>query len=131
MPIPSDYQDIVDMLLTATNEGRVKWAPARFGYEVTVGENRFIVWNGTDEETNRGFISFALTDRGGKALDTWYVDESESAYDSMGNLFAGAKRQALGIPKILAGLKEAIEKGGTIGDKGAGERESKRGDIPF
>lgn len=126
MPIPNDYKDIVETLFSATDEGRVKWSQARFGYEVAVQGSRFQIWNGTDEENGQAFVSFALADEKGKPLDSWYVDESESEYETMRNFFYSAKRRALGISKILSGLKEVIGKGGVIGDE-----ESNDDEIPF
>lgn len=118
MAIPNDYKDIVETLYSATDEGRVKWSQARFGFEVAVQGSRFQIWSGTDEENGQAFVAFALTDEKGKTLDSWYVDESEPEYEWMHKLFYGAKRQALGISKILAGLKEVFDKGGVIGDEG-------------
>ncbi|HMQ14163.1 MAG TPA: hypothetical protein PKD21_12000 [Candidatus Competibacter phosphatis] len=126
MAIPNDYKDIVETLYLATDEGRVKWTQARFGFEVTVQGSRFQIWSGTDEENGQAFVAFALADEKGKTLDSWYVDESESEFEWMHKLFYGAKRQALGISKILAGLKEVIGKGGVIGDEKPNDD-----DIPF
>ena len=116
MPIPSEYQEIISSLLSATNDGRAKWGKAKFGFEISVLESRFVIWSGTDEENDQGFVSFALSDDKGRTLDTWYVDESEAEYDQMQRLFAGAKRNAFGISKILASIQSAIQSGGTIGE---------------
>lgn len=116
MPIPSDYKEIIDTLLSATENGRAKWGKVKFGFEISVLESKFLIWSGTDEESNQEFVSFALTDDNGKTLDTWYVDGLEGDYDKMHRLFAGAKRQALGISKILAKIQTAIQSGGTIGE---------------
>lgn len=118
MPIPTDYIEIVENLLSATTSGRAKWIRTRFGYQISILESQFKIWSGTDEDNGRGFVSFELADDRGNSLDTWYVDDSEAHYDQMMQLFSGAKRQALGIPKILSSLKEAVKKGGIIGDSG-------------
>lgn len=115
MPIPSDYQNIVDNLLSATEAGRAKWGRTKFGFDISILESKFIIWSGTDEESDQGFVSFALADDAGKNLDTWYVDETDSDYDKMQRLCNGAKRQALGIAKLLSSLQVAIQSGEIIG----------------
>lgn len=123
MPIPSDYKEIIENLFVATDSGRARWESTKFGFEISVLESRFMIWSGVDEENGVAFVSFALTDERGKNLDTWYVDESDGDYELMHRLFSGAKRQALGISKILENLKSAIKSGEVIG--GA------KDDIPF
>ena len=115
MAIPNEYRDIVETLATATNEGRVKWAATKFGIEVAVSGSKFVVWAGTDEEQERGFVSFALSDKDGNTLDNWYVDEGASEYDLMRSLYAGAKRQAMGIPERLANIRNEINKAEIVG----------------
>jgi len=119
MPIPNDYAEIINTLLSATDSGRANWSSTEYGFIISVLESRFSIWSGTDEETGVGFVSFALTDSKGRNLDTWYVDANEDEYDLMRRLYAGAKRQALGISKILSSIKDALSKGGTIGEDDA------------
>lgn len=116
MAIPNDYKDIVETLATATNEGRVKWAATKFGMEVALSGSKFLLWAGTDEEQERGFVSFALSDKDGNTLDNWYVDEGANEYDFMRNLYSGAKRQAMGIPERLASIRNEIKNAEIIGE---------------
>ncbi len=108
MTIPNDYKDIVTTLLEKTNNGRVHWKKGRFGIEVQVDKSGFKLWSGTDEHTDEAFVGFALTDMKGATMDSWYVDASDSDFDSMNLLFAAAKRYAYGIPQRLTELKEAM-----------------------
>lgn len=130
MPIPKDYVDIINMLKTATDEGRVLWHPTRFGASVRVDKLTLELWAGTDEDTDIGFVTCALHNEASKsrsAADTWFVDANDEHYPYMMEFFNSAKRQGLGIPKILESLKLSLAEGKVIGESTKPDND----DLPF
>jgi len=120
MPIPNDYKDIINTLYDATSDGRVKWSTDNFTFGVSIQGSRFKIWGGTDEDTERDFVAFALVGQDGKTLDNWYLDEGDNDFNYMHKLLLGAKRYALGIPQRLASIRDAIGKTEVIGDDNDG-----------
>jgi hypothetical protein len=116
MPIPNEYKEIIKTLFTASKEGRVKWASTGIVMEVVLLGSHFNIWAGIDQENGQGFVSVSLTSTEGKPLDTWYVDEDDSDFTYMQSVYEAAKRQALGIPNLLASIQEAINSATIIGD---------------
>lgn len=116
MAIPNDYREIVKLLVEKTNEGQVNWRTDRFNIFVFFEGARFIMWAGTDENTDEPFVAFGLGDRSGATLDSWYVDEHDKPdYSIMFDLYKSAKRYAAGVPDKLKKLKEGLASSNAIG----------------
>jgi hypothetical protein len=109
-----------------TVEGRVRWRASRFGAAVLVSGSQFEIWSGTDEETDKPVVSFALQESKSKPLDTGFVDRGDEHYEYMHDLFSRARRQALGIPERLAAIRDALNSSTVIG-----EEPGKDDDVPF
>ncbi|BEP42987.1 hypothetical protein [Variovorax sp. V15] len=116
MSIPSDYYELLRDLSERTDKGEVNWKFERLIIELALDEERIAIWAGTDERTEEGFVSFALKDKHGETLDTWYLDAGDKDYDFMNRLYLAAKRRALGIPNRLTRIRESMAKRGIIGD---------------
>lgn len=126
MPIPNDYRELIITISEATDKGRVKWSSSSYGYDVRLNDSILTTWDGINEDSERGFVSFAIKDTSGRILDSWYVDEGEPDYDLMRSFWGSVKRQALGIGSLLKSIKSAIDSGKIIGE------DSKDDDIvPF
>lgn len=106
--IPKDYRDLLNDLYRMTDDGRASWKADQHSVEIVIDDNKFILWAGTDERTEEGFVSFALRDLAGNTLDTWYVDAASGDYDFMNSLFLAAKRHAYGIPDRLKVIRARI-----------------------
>jgi len=120
VPIPNEYVDIVETLLLATRGRRVRWRIGSHGISVGIAGSQFAVWAGTDEQTARPFVSFALQDAKGEILDSWNVDMGEREYEPMNELYQTAIRQAKGIPEKLKELQKTLKTlktGGIIGEE--------------
>lgn len=117
MSIPNDYRDLLNSLTDLTDNARVNWKFDGHGVEVLIGKERLLIWAGTDERTDESFVSFALKDKAGNTLDTWYLDADDEHFDFMNRLYLAAKRHALGIPDRLKRLQESLKKGGVVGEE--------------
>lgn len=115
MPIPNDYMELLGTVGELTDKGRVNWKFDGHVVEVQLEDDRFVMWAGTDERTDEGFVSFALKDKQGETIDSWYLDADDEHYDLMNRFFLSAKRHALGIPDRLARIKAQLSKDGILG----------------
>lgn len=116
MPIPKDYVEIINMLNTATQDGRVRWKRSTTGkIVVLVPPSQFEVWAGTDDETEREFVAFGMREAN-QLVDNWHLDEGDVGYGLMSDLYQSAKRQAFGVPDKLQGFKDLLAKKGPIGE---------------
>ncbi len=116
MPIPTDYRDIVNALTVKTTAGNVKWQKDRFDISVTVDSSKFSLWAGNDEHSDEPFVALALRDLSGNVIDSWYVDESDTDYALMFQLYKAANRIALGVPDRLKKLEELISQMKVVGE---------------
>jgi hypothetical protein len=124
VPIPTEYSDIINILLEAAREGRVRWQGGRYAAVVSVSGSQFAIWAGTDEETGDPFVAFALQDPQGESLDNWYVDQGDVGYEVMRELHQRARRQTQGIPQRLESLKKALKSSKVIGEEGPKKDET-------
>lgn len=109
MPIPVDYEDIIQSLTTNTEAGHLNWTSNVFGYKAEIANSQFSTWAGNDEETDVPFVAFALNDLSGNTLDTWFIEPYDDDYERMRIFHALAKRHALQIPDRLAKIKTALK----------------------
>lgn len=109
MPIPNEYHPIIEALLEKTGQGALDWEDNSLQISVVIDQSKFTIWSGSDEETNESFVAFGLFGKNqSKAIDSWYVDESDRDYDMAYSLFKLAKRHANGVPDLLKNLAERI-----------------------
>jgi hypothetical protein len=132
MPIPKDYLQLITQLASKARAGKVKWRKTRYGgYAVTVEGTNFEIWSGQNEDTDRTFVSFALvepsTSRYRNMIDSWSVDDGEGEFDLMYQLYADARRHALGIPTRIGALEKALKNSDVVGE----EVKDDSDDIPF
>ena len=122
MPIPSDYQEICQMLLEATRERRVKWLDKGTSVTVQLPSFNLELWSGQDERTDTVFVAVGLREKDSQKLfDNWYIEEGDVDYHLLNDLWTSARRQAKGVPQKLDTLRDLLRSGGEIGDD----------DVPF
>jgi hypothetical protein len=115
MKVPNEYKDICDMLLQATQEGRVKWVDKQGTMTVCLADFDLEMWSGTDERDTE-FVAMGLRDpQSKKLIDSWYVESGQTDFEMMRDLFAMARRQTGGIAEGLQKLRELLRSGETIG----------------
>lgn len=115
MSIPNDYREFLSSLAELTDKARVNWKFDGHAVEVLIENERIVVWAGTDERSDQAFVSFALRDKSGNTIDTWYLDDGDGDFDFMNRFFLSAKRHALGVPDRLKRLRESLTKDGVVG----------------
>lgn len=113
--IPNSYRPLINELSKKTEKGNVNWKMKDHLLEVNTGEEIFVLWAGTDERTEEGFVSFGLRDFSGNNIDNWFVDADNEDYDLMHTLFTSAKRHALGISARLEKLQAKLTSSFKIG----------------
>jgi len=116
VPIPKEYKEIIEMLNTATQDGRVRWKQTKgANVAILVPPSEFEIWAGTDDNTERGFVAFGIRE-GHTLVDNWYLDEGDVNYELMSELYQRAKREAFGVSKRLQGIKDLLAKKGPVGE---------------
>ncbi|MEW6348558.1 MAG: hypothetical protein AB1646_05815 [Thermodesulfobacteriota bacterium] len=114
MPIADEYRDICEMLLKATEEGRVSWTEeATATFAVRLPELRFEIWAGKEELE---FVAVGIRDaEGSKSIDNWYLEEGDPDFKFLKTLWSEAKRHARRIPQALERLRSLLRTGDRIG----------------
>jgi hypothetical protein len=116
MPIPNDYREICEMLLTATHEKRVTWTEERGTIAVQLPQFNLEIWSGSDDQTQKEFVGLGLRDPKDKQLvDNWYVEEGDEDFDALLELWRSARRQARGVPDKLEQVRQFLRHGGEVG----------------
>jgi hypothetical protein len=116
MPIPNEYRDICEMLLEATNEGRVAWTEKSGTLIVRLPEFNLELWSGTDDRDQTDFVAVGLKDpRGQRLIDNWYVQEGDKDFEMLRILNGSALRQVRRISEKLDTLREMLRSGNKVG----------------
>lgn len=108
MPIPTDYREIINSLAEKTNEGDLRWKKDKFSLALPIDKSKFSIWAGNDEHSDEPFVAFGLYEDDSTVVDTWFVDQSDSDYSTMNQLYKSANRQARGVPQRLKALNALI-----------------------
>lgn len=114
MPIPSNYRDICEMLIKASDAGRVNWLEEGDTFVVRLPEYNLNLWSG--EEEGRSFIALGLKTPGLKGLiDSWYVDEGEEDFGVLQRLLGAASHNSHRVAQKLDELRKLLKGDGKIG----------------
>jgi hypothetical protein len=129
MAIPLEYRDLMQQLLDATRDRRVRWRDHDNGVIVWFGSQGLHLWSGADDmETAFVGVGLMVRDSAGKIRmeDRFFIELSKEGRPYF-DLLETAERQAKGLDLRLGAIKAAIKKaaaeGGLIGDPDP--------DIPF
>ena len=100
MPIPDNYREVCEMLLEATNAGRVNWVEEGGSFVVRLPKYNLDIWSGTDECDEKQFVALGIKDPSGRGyLDNWYVEEGDLDFQILKTLYESAKRHARRVPQ--------------------------------
>lgn len=114
MPIPSNYRDICEMLIKASDAGRVNWLEEGDTHVVRLPDYNLNLWSG--EEEGRSFIALGLKTPGQKGLiDSWYVDEAEEDFEVLHRLLGAARHSSSRVAQKLDELRKLLQGDGKIG----------------
>jgi hypothetical protein len=114
MPIPDNYRDICQMLLEASNAGRVNWVEDGANFIVRLPQFNVHLWAGVEDE--KRFVAFGLKDPGTKGyLDNWWLEEGDQDFETLQKLYASAKRSANRLPDKLEELRALLKSNNKVG----------------
>jgi hypothetical protein len=118
MPIPREYDDICNMLIPATSQGRVNWFERGGSFVVRFPGFDFEIWSGTDERGDTRFIAIGLKDPNGRAVyDDWFMSEGTLEFTKLDELYVAARRHANRVPQKLEQMLQLLRQGGPIGSE--------------
>lgn len=115
MSIPNEYLDICEMLIEATNDGRVNWIEKSGTFVVRLPDYYFEIWSGSDDQ-NEEFVAIGLKDPSERGLlDNWYLNEGDPHFDKLQTLWRAARRHAYRLPEKLEALRRLLRSGEKVG----------------
>jgi hypothetical protein len=116
MSIPKEYDEICNMLLDATKQGRVNWFERGGSFVVRLPDFDFEIWSGTSEPGDTRFVAIGLKDSKGRVLlDDWFVDQGRPEFTRLDELCAAARRHAYRVSQKLEQMRSLLIGGGQIG----------------
>lgn len=117
MPIPNDYREICEMLMVATHDQSLKWSDKRGTIAVRAHDFDFEIWSGSDDLTLKEFVAVGLRDPSDNELiDSFFVEEGDTDFPRLSELFRAARQQARGVNKKLEALRDLLKQSGKIGE---------------
>ena len=112
MPLSTILKPLAFKLLDASRSGRVVWQEAAepSTFLVSLGDHAVVITKMNDLR-----IRLVVRTAEDKMIEASYVTASEPDYLAMTELFALARRSALGVDQILKAISDELDKPGTIG----------------
>lgn len=132
MPIPAEYEDLLENLLSKSRRGTVEWREAagnKSKFYIAFSRFALEMFDGTNNDDS-GFIVVALRGDSGNPLDSFWVDEGDAGYGQLRELHALARRKARRIDVALAELKAELDSENP-GSSGTAHLPKEEDDIPF
>lgn len=111
MPIPSQYQKILQDLLDLTQQGKIQWSQGALrstyltslkDYSISLGEPPIILTPG-------GQYSFSLLNSQGAEIDSFNVYGLDEGFSQVKDLWERAQRQASRVDEAIAELARELE----------------------
>lgn len=126
-----EYTQLVEELYASTLEDRVQW-------QRTATANQFVVYlkqvsvaiKYYSPDNDPDYCTFTLRDASGQIIDNFWVDQTSAAWDKTRDLYAAARRRALGIDSAVRTILDELRSGRVVGEKTPhppGDDE----DVPF
>lgn len=113
--ITKEYRELINKIIERTNEDKIKWEPTsdsqKFLCKIsskTVVVRSYVYLN-PEIGQDLSCVSFEILDIMGELIDGVYVDETESDYVKMSDLYDMARRNALRIDQTIRDLLDALE----------------------
>lgn len=123
--IPDEYEEVVQLLLARTREGKINWSTSGSSGEYAVRFNDFVltVTQGRGYE-HEHWVGIRLYDEAGQKIDNMAVTEHEEGYKLLQTLYENARRKAKRIDEALETIKQKLETGKVVGRDLPGGGES-------
>jgi hypothetical protein len=105
-------EDLLPNLISRTISGGITWAgrpSPHAGYETRLSKYRLSVFEWQDPETDNEGITISILDHEGRQLDYMAADKYASRYAKFHELYQNARRNALGLDKVISEIAAALE----------------------
>ena len=123
MSVEEKYREIVKRLLAKTRDREVQWKDDSAGrshggvkgaFRVFFPQSSiFLVY--VSPTAAPDFIRLDFTNSKGEVVDSWAVEDEESDWQLLKDLYVQVRHQALGFEDVLSDIEQAISKKGVIG----------------
>lgn len=110
--IPEEYKELVDKLVTLTENRKINWETTSDTTKFSFGGSKVsaLIYNGNDFQTGEDFVRLELLDILGDQIDGFYVDEHDEDFPKMLALYNSSKRNALKIEESISSLLNDLNK---------------------
>lgn len=112
-----NIQDLLPKLLETTRKKKIIWHEAMDDFFVSgLGERKFQVVRGLDDDSGEIFYRFSIyigggdMPSGGRFIDTMIADRFKGAYSDLEELYSEARRNALGLDKVISDIDNELDK---------------------
>lgn len=112
-----NIDDLLPKLLEATRRKKITWhAAAGATFFSRIAERKFYVTQGFDEDSGETFYRFTIYIGGGdepyegRFIDAMYADRFRGAYSDLEELYSEARRNALGLDKVISDIDDELGK---------------------
>lgn len=126
MSIPNEYRNVLQLLLQASKQARVRWqedAAERFFVALEKFSVRVREWF-TEVDA---YVVVELINARGEEMDRFTVSKQDADYETVSSLCRAAQHSARNIDEAIRQLEEELSTDGTIGL----ERTDEKPDISF
>jgi len=116
MPIPKEYRDICEMLISASEECRVNWVEkAGRAFSVYLPEFIFDIWSGTDED-DETFVAIGIRNPNETSfIDSFHLVEGDKDFAILYELWKSVRRQTPKVSQKLEAFREILKAGQQVG----------------
>jgi hypothetical protein len=117
MRLKMKIQDLLPKLLETTRRKKITWTEyAGDTYVAKLGEQKFQVTQGFDEDSGEHFFRFNIYMGGGdhpyegRFIDSMYADGFKGSLSDLEELYGEARRNALGLDELISDIDDELNK---------------------
>ncbi|AGA07741.1 hypothetical protein CN151_15775 [Sinorhizobium meliloti] len=112
-----NIEDLLPKLLETTRRKKITWhEPMDNTFVSRIGDRKFQVGQGFDEDSGETYYRFNIYIGGGDSpyegrfIDSMVADRFKGAFSDLEELYSEARRNALGLDKVISDIDDELDK---------------------
>jgi len=104
--------ELIPRLRQATENKKLRWESAPGGYTCAFGDYKIFVYEWSDPDNSSAGVTARLTKSENRfeTLDEVVADQFDSEFAEVSKLFLAARRSALNVDDVIAGIEGLLDK---------------------